>query len=114
MKWNEVHQKFLMYLPDDTFIYDFEDCEPVQNFFNHHLSKNTHKLFVLEIIRCSNAPILYWMTWNEESEKWILTLDGDKVYDFWNCGNVKRLFKKLDKNIPQTYKININLFNGGK
>ena len=47
------------------------------------------------------------MKWNEISQKWLMFYKDTFIYDFWNCGNVKLLFKGLDKEIPQKYKMTI-------
>lgn len=47
------------------------------------------------------------MKWNEPLQKWLMYHNDTLVYDFFNCGNVKLLFKGLDKEKPQEYKMMI-------
>jgi len=45
--------------------------------------------------------------WNEAAQKWLMFHNDTFFYDFWNCGNVKLLFKGLDKEKPQKYEITV-------
>ena len=49
------------------------------------------------------------MTWNEVLQKWLMkhTRDNLFIYDFFDCGNVKLIFKGLDKEKAEKYRITI-------
>lgn len=56
------------------------------------------------------------MTWNEYSQKWLMqkynkiACEWQFIYDFWDCGTVKTLFKLVSKRCKdraQHYEITI-------
>jgi hypothetical protein len=53
--------------------------------------------------------ILVKMTWNETHQKYLMTLpDGKFIYDFWDCGNIARIFDgKLDKSEGKWFEVQV-------
>ncbi len=54
------------------------------------------------------------MKWSETSQKWLMYVGehktdakGDFVYDFWDCFNLHRAFKGLNKEKDMQYRITI-------
>ena len=49
------------------------------------------------------------MKWNESSQKWLMLLpNGHMLYDFWDCGNINRLFcNGLDKENDKWFELTI-------
>ncbi|MCK5590614.1 MAG: hypothetical protein KAI72_01540 [Candidatus Pacebacteria bacterium] len=45
------------------------------------------------------------MTWNKANQKWLMTVRGFFVFDFWNCGTLNTVFKGLDKKNPKEYDV---------
>lgn len=47
--------------------------------------------------------------WNENAQKWLMKLPHSKafIYDFWDCGNMRKAFPGLNKNVPQEFEIAI-------
>ena len=49
------------------------------------------------------------MTWNEPLQKWLMHHARNKVliYDFFDCGNVRSVFKGIDKGEAGKYRVTI-------
>lgn len=49
------------------------------------------------------------MEWNAPAKKWLQRIAFSQIflYDYWNCGSVIKVFKKLNKLNPQVYKITV-------
>ena len=45
------------------------------------------------------------MTWNEINQKWLMTIHGFFIFDFWNCKTTHSVFKGLDKKISKYFDI---------
>lgn len=47
------------------------------------------------------------MEWNESQQKWLMKMKRSKVMlqEFFDCNNVRKYFKGLNKSVPQSYEL---------
>lgn len=49
------------------------------------------------------------MEWNEKEKKYLMTRESDGVFlnEFWDCGNVRMMFRGVNKESPTRFDVTV-------